>query len=44
MLKPLDAEQMRYYPISTRINHVADDDEECSAPVELLEIQNRLFS
>jgi hypothetical protein len=25
------------------INHVANDDEECSAPVELAEIQNRLF-
>lgn len=26
-----------------RINHVANDDEACSAPVELAEIQNRLF-
>jgi hypothetical protein len=25
---------MRRYPVSTRINHVANDDEECSAPVE----------
>ena len=32
------------YPISTRINHVANDDEACSAPVELEQIQNRLFS
>jgi hypothetical protein len=31
------------HPISTRINHVANDDEECSAPVELAEIQNQLF-
>jgi hypothetical protein len=31
------------YPISTRINHVANDDEECSAPVELEQIQDRLF-
>jgi putative SOS response-associated peptidase YedK len=44
MLKPFDARQMRCYPISTRINHVANDDEECSAPVELAEIQNHLFS
>ena len=44
LLKPCDAERMRCYPVSTRINHVANDDEECSAPVELAEIQNRLFS
>ena len=25
------------------INHVANDDEACSAPVELTQIQNRLF-
>jgi hypothetical protein len=29
---------MRCYPVSTRINHVANDDEECSAPVELAQI------
>ncbi len=34
----------RCYPISTRINRVANDDEECSAPVELAQTQNRLFS
>jgi putative SOS response-associated peptidase YedK len=44
LLKPYDAWAMRCYPISTRINHVANDDEQCSAPVELAEIQNRLFS
>lgn len=32
LLKPLDARLMRCYPVSTRINHVANDDEECSAP------------
>jgi hypothetical protein len=26
------------------INHVANDDEGCSAPVELAQIQNQLFS
>ena len=31
------------YPVSTRINYVANDDEACSAPVELTQIQNRLF-
>jgi len=43
LLKPCDAQLMRCYPVSTRINHVANDDEECSAPVELAQIQNRLF-
>jgi len=44
LLKPCDAWLMRCYPVSTRINSVANDDEECSAPVELAQIQNRLFS
>jgi putative SOS response-associated peptidase YedK len=44
LLKPYDDRLMRFYPISTRINHVANDDEECSAPVEVAQIQDRLFS
>jgi putative SOS response-associated peptidase YedK len=44
LLKPYDARLMRCYPVRTRINHVANDDEACSAPVELAQIQNRLFS
>jgi len=44
LLKPFDARLMRCYPVSTRINHVANDDEACSAPVELLQTQRRLFS
>jgi len=44
LLKPFDARLMRYYPVSTRINHVANDDEECSRPVELAERQKRLFA
>lgn len=44
LLKPFDAGLMRSYPVSTRINHVANDDEECSRPVKLAETQNRLFS
>jgi hypothetical protein len=32
------------HPVSTRINSVVNDDAECSAPVELAKIQNRLFS
>ena len=44
LLKPYDARRMRCYPISTRINHVANDDEECSRCVELADTQNRLFT
>jgi putative SOS response-associated peptidase YedK len=44
LLKPYDARLMRCYPVSTRVNHVANDDEECSAPVETMPAQNRLFS
>ena len=43
LLKPYDARLMRCYPVSTRINHVANDDAECSRPVETAEAQNRLF-
>jgi putative SOS response-associated peptidase YedK len=43
LLMPYDARQMRCYPVSTRINHVANDDEECSRPVEVVETQDRLF-
>ena len=44
LLKPYDARLMRCYPISTRINPVANDDKECSGPVEVAQIQDRLFS
>ena len=44
LLKPFDALLMRYYPVSTRINSVVNDDPECSAPVELEQIQAGLFS
>jgi putative SOS response-associated peptidase YedK len=43
LLKPFDARQMRSHPVSTRINHVANDGEECSRPVEVVERQDRLF-
>jgi putative SOS response-associated peptidase YedK len=43
LLKPYDARLMRCFPVSNRINHVANDDEECSAPVESAETQNVLF-
>jgi putative SOS response-associated peptidase YedK len=43
-LKPFDARQMRCYPVSTRINQVANDDEECSRPAQIIEVQPGLFS
>jgi SOS response associated peptidase (SRAP) len=43
LLKSYNARLMRCYSISTRINHVANDDEGCSTPVELAEVQHRLF-
>src|SRR5271168_3230322 len=39
MLKPYDAQAMRGYPVSSRVNHVANDDEGCSMPVEPTETQ-----
>lgn len=44
MLKPYDAQFMRCYPVSSRVNHAANDDEKCSMPVELVESQKPLFS
>jgi len=43
LLKPCDARLMRCYPVSTRINNVANDDEECSKAVEPAQMQNQLF-
>jgi putative SOS response-associated peptidase YedK len=44
LLKPCDARLMRCFPVSTRINSVANDDAECSTPVvEVDQIQDRLF-
>jgi putative SOS response-associated peptidase YedK len=44
LLKLYDPRRMRCFPVSTRINHVTNDDEECSRPVGLAETQSRLFS
>ena len=44
LLKPCDARLMRCHPVSSRVNHVANDDAECSKPVELAQIQSGLFS
>ena len=43
LLSPYDARLMRCYPVSTRINSVVNDDEECSRPVQIAEAQNRHF-
>jgi putative SOS response-associated peptidase YedK len=44
MLKPFDAQVMRCYPVSPRVNRVANDDEECCLPIELAQTQPHLFS
>jgi putative SOS response-associated peptidase YedK len=36
MLKPFEAELMRRYPVSARVNNVANDDPRCSEPIEPL--------
>ena len=43
LLRPFDARMMRCYPVSTRINHVVNDDEECSAHAKLTQILGTLF-
>ena len=43
LLRPYDARLMRCYPISSHVNHVANDDEECSRAVESAVMQNGLF-
>jgi putative SOS response-associated peptidase YedK len=43
LLRPCDARLMRSFPVSSRINRVANDDEECSRPVEITQSQNQLF-
>jgi putative SOS response-associated peptidase YedK len=43
LLKPHDARLMRCYPVSSRLNHVTNDEADCSRPVEFVETQDRLF-
>jgi len=33
LLKPFDARLMRAYPVSSRVNHVQNDDAECCLPI-----------
>jgi putative SOS response-associated peptidase YedK len=45
MLKPYDPRSMRSYPVSNRVNHVANDDAECATPIELeTPPQRKLFA
>jgi putative SOS response-associated peptidase YedK len=41
MLKPYDAQQMRLFPVSSRVNSVVNDDAECSTPVKLDAVQTQ---
>jgi len=34
LLKPFDSTRMKRYPVSTRVNNVNNDDEECAAPTQ----------
>ena len=43
LLKPFEPRLMRCYPVSTRISHVVNDDEECSRPLGVSQAQDRLF-
>jgi putative SOS response-associated peptidase YedK len=43
LLKPCNAGIMRSYAVSTRVNHVINDDEECSAPVQPVQTQDQLL-
>jgi putative SOS response-associated peptidase YedK len=43
LLQPFDSTLMRRCPVSTRVNAVANDDEECAGPVDLAAITATLF-
>jgi putative SOS response-associated peptidase YedK len=45
LLKPFDARLMRAYPVSSRVNNVLNDDEECTKPIRpTIEPQQQLFA
>jgi len=44
LLKPYDPGRMQCYAVSHRVNHVGNDDEECSRPVVFADPQDRLFA
>lgn len=41
MLRPYDARLMRCFPVSSRVNHVVNDDAACSTPVQLDKVQTQ---
>ena len=43
-LQPYDARLMCCYPVSSRINHVVNDDADCSRHAEPTATRDRLFS
>ena len=43
LLRPYDARLMRCFPVSARVNHVANDDEDCSRAVAVVENQSHLL-
>jgi len=43
-LKPYPADQMKAYPVSDRVNRVANDDPQCIEPVAAPPEQTELFS
>jgi hypothetical protein len=43
-LKPYEAGRMHCFPVGTRINRVANNDEECSKAIEAVPLEHRLFS
>jgi putative SOS response-associated peptidase YedK len=43
LLRPFASNLMRRYPVSTRVNLVANDDPECSAPADLPSVPVTLF-
>jgi putative SOS response-associated peptidase YedK len=36
LLKPYGPDLMRCFPVSERVNHVANDDDQCSTPQETI--------
>jgi len=44
LLKPFNPSLMHCYPVTTRINSVANDDEQYSRPVEIADNQDSLFA
>jgi putative SOS response-associated peptidase YedK len=44
LLKPYDYRLMHHFPVSSRANNVATDDDACSSPAEISDLQAQLFA